>query len=30
MAAKMRKLTLQEDSVVPESIISMPKTPYIR
>jgi hypothetical protein len=29
MAARMRKLTLQEDTV-PESIVSMPKTPYIR
>jgi hypothetical protein len=29
VAARMRKLTIQEDTV-PESIISMPKTPYIR
>jgi hypothetical protein len=30
MAARMRKMTLQEDSAVCESIIAMPKTPYIR
>jgi hypothetical protein len=29
-ASRMRKMTLQEESAVPESIISMPKTPYIR
>ena len=30
MAARMRKMTLQEDSAVCSSIISMPKTPYLR
>ncbi len=29
IAARMRKMTLQEDTV-PESIIQLPKTPYIR
>lgn len=30
IAARMRKMTLQEDTAAPESIITMPKTPYIR
>lgn len=30
VTARMRKMTMQEDAAVCQSIISMPKTPYIR